>query len=189
MPLIAGESHILQLQKSKARTDGLLQKYRYKRVIAVLGTNNAKLYEIEQGMVSEGLLEPLDMKLTPKTTPLAITDKEMESARAPTEDDPYAEADDVKPFNRNQTTFGMCSFQVVFRGLLRAEPTIFTAAHLKALQVRGQRSDSLKTIQNLLEAVTDIAPDDIIDISMRNKAAVIQHIVKQYVKKVTEGNS
>ena len=82
MPLTSGESHILRLQKSKARTDGLLQKYRYERVIAVLSTNSAKLYEVEQAMVSERLLEPLDMKLEVKDKPLAITDKHLESAPA-----------------------------------------------------------------------------------------------------------
>ena len=178
-----------RLQKSKTRADKLLNDYRYGRVIDVLAHDPAKLYQVEQEMISEGLLTAISLT-QPKKTLLALKNGDADdSGAAPTDIDPYAEMDDEKVFNRNQSTFGAMSFNTIFRGLNRAEPAIFTSANLKSLQVRGQRKDSLEAITKLLEHVTDIAKDDVIDMNNRTKTKTIDYIVKQYHLKGDRGKN
>ena len=178
-----------RLQKSKSRADKLLNDYRYGRVIDVLAHDPAKLYQVEQEMISEGLLEAISLT-QPKKPLLALQNGDADdSGAAPTDSDPYAEVDDDKAFNRNQSTFGAMSFNTIFRGLNRAEPAIFTSANLKSLQVRGQRKDSLEAITKLLEHVTDIAKDDVIDMANRTKNKTINYIMKEYHAKGDRGKN
>ena len=61
-------------------------------------------------MISEGLLEAISLT-QPKKHLLALKNGDAaDSGAAPTDIDPYAELDDEKVFNRNQSTFGAMSF-------------------------------------------------------------------------------
>ena len=140
-------------------------------------------------MISEGLLEAISLTQPKTSLSLEKNGDADDMDAAPTDSDPYAEMHDDKAFNRNQSTFDAMSFNTIFRGLNRAEPAIFTSANLKSLQVRGQRKDALEAITKLLEHVTDIAKDDVIDMANRTKNKTINYIMKKYHAKGDRGKN
>jgi hypothetical protein len=92
------------------------------------------------------------------------------------QNDDDGEEDDEKPFNKNINRFRDLVLSVWARALSRACPEIMTKANIAAMRSRGQRATSLTCIQELGELVSDVAPDDAICPTMRNKKKVIEFL-------------
>jgi hypothetical protein len=153
----------------------------------VLKKDAAKLFEIEQDFVSQGLLEPLDVEgKKVKVVPKAICNT-VDDVSAPTVEDPLAEIDDNQPFNRNISTYGDLAFSTLSRAFQTAEPTIFTPANIKAMQLRGQRQVSITRMTDTLEYLSDINKDEVMDKSIRTKRAIIDHMVAEIHAKGRRG--
>ena len=174
MPVKAGLSELQRLHASKARAESLLGKVRLHRVQGVLA-DQSTLYEVEQFLIEKGKLEVLN-----------LGPKEKQEVKQMIEDDPNrnvnrendseAEWDDDKKFGRNVSKYKDLAFNTFTRGLRKANPSVFTKANLAALRIRGQRQASISSIAMLVDFVTDINPEDTIDVSLRTKAAIINDI-------------
>ena len=79
------------------------------------------------------------------------------------------EAEDKKEFNRNINCFRDLPFNVWARSLSDPCAEIMTKANIAALRKRGQRSTSLKCIQEIGEFIADVSADDSICPTMRSK--------------------
>ena len=109
------------MQASKGRRDLLMNKIRLERVTDVLKLDRKILYEVEQQMINDGHLQPLQTTPDKKKIILMLKngDGDEEDKPDPRASDSEGELDDRKEFARNINKWSDISFSLWSRNLRR----------------------------------------------------------------------